>query len=722
MQSIDISQASKSISQQINAIKDFNAISAAGKQAQKTEGNSLSQSVNDLSQQLNKITQDVKRFQRDNLSSMDNLLNYLGLTSGKGSETIKYLRRKIIQTAVKIEPEIQNILAKQVIKMLGCSQEQTFDGFALSYEDLVGINGIKLTERNASEGIYIPVQSLDFFGNLKQELNSPFGKFFYEKQDPSADPSFVPYGGSLKFPMNKTLKLLMTDNYFERSYLDIFGRSYQGRSTQPLFDIVYTQTDDLGNSGHFFRMILIDREQQNGTKLNTIANYVKDYYSTLKLVDPVLIGAQVVNLFSGAISMQFSRSEEEISNQTAFALIVQRILGLCFDSRSEIDVSGVSKIAELDGVDESFFELTDVDLRKIEIAISNIQQGIAQFEDCGNIKLPVDSKVVADELVKFREKIDENSDAQNTQAIEDLIDSVLNNPAWQSNLLNGLRLDVSVSNNVIKQIPIAVAAAVFTPKVLLPVYALMAVVENQANLQYNKFVKFANEQLQGTNSTIDDFNAQVGNANQTASAVIQGSNEVQNVVLDGADFLKKFRAFSIEVISEINSLFLKTLFDLLKKDIVRLTSAVIKDVQKSNKLKNQQLIIRLVKIAAIVAQTIITIEDARRCKNLLNDIQTLLELIFSGGNIRVPEPLLFLSDFLPGYSPERGTINIFKLMQSYGLETGPLPGGFPNLMGLYSYAVTKGIDEEETANGKVLSVGITPPVVGGLVKISGKKV
>ncbi len=64
MQSIDISQASKSIEEQIKAIKDYNATSAAAKEAQRTEGNSLSQSVDNLSQQLNKITQDVKRYQR----------------------------------------------------------------------------------------------------------------------------------------------------------------------------------------------------------------------------------------------------------------------------------------------------------------------------------------------------------------------------------------------------------------------------------------------------------------------------------------------------------------------------------------------------------------------------------------------------------------------------------------------------------------------------------
>lgn len=722
MQSIDITEVSKSIGNQISAIKDFNAISSAGKQAEKTSGNSLTQSINDLSQQLNKITGDVKRFQRDNLSSMDNLLNYIGLTSGKGPETIQYLRKKIIETAVKIEPEIQNILAKQVIKMLGCSQEQTFDGFALSYEDLTGINGIRLNQRPVADGIYIPIQSIDFFGNLKQNISSPFGSFFYEKQTPAADPNFIPYGGTIKFPMNKTLKLLMEDQYVGKSYLDIYGKSYQGRSTQPLFDIIYSDVDGLGNSGHFFRMVLIDREQQSGVTLNTISNYIKDYYSTLKLVDPVLIGAQIVNLFSGAVSMQLERSGEEITNETAFGLILQRILGLCFDSRQEIDVSGVSKIAELDGVDESFFELTDVDLRKIDIAISNIQQGIAQFEDCGNIKLPVNSKVVIDELVKFRERIESSTNAESAQSIENLINSVINNPVWQSEIKRGVGLDISVGQNVIKQIPIAVAAAVLTPKVLLPIYALLAVVENQANMNYNKVVDFGNQQLDSAQPTLDDINNQISNVNQTANAVVDASNEVQTVVVDGLDFLKKFRSFSIEVVSEINAIFLKTLFELLKRDIVRLTATVIRDVKKSTKLKNQALILRLVKVASVVGQLLITLDNASKCRNLLNDIQTLLELIFSSAQIRVPEPLLFLSNFLPGYSAERGTINIIKAMQAYGMETGPYPGGYPNLMGLYSYAVTKGIDEEETANGKVLTASFAPPITGGKVFMGAKKV
>ena len=46
-------------------------------------------------------------------------------------------------------------------------------------------------------------------------------------------------------------------------------------------------------------------------------------------------------------------------------------MGLCFDNRKEIDVSGIAKLAELDDIDESFFEFTDIDLRNIFDVLTN---------------------------------------------------------------------------------------------------------------------------------------------------------------------------------------------------------------------------------------------------------------------------------------------------------------------------------------------------------------
>ena len=91
-----------------------------------------------------------------------------------------------------------------------------------------------------------------------------------------------------------------------------------------------------------------------------------DYYKTIKIVDFHNIMASIMNSLSGAISIQANVGLVQAGDATKFELILQRILGLCFDSKKEIDVSGVAKVAELDGVDDSFFEFTEIDLRNID--------------------------------------------------------------------------------------------------------------------------------------------------------------------------------------------------------------------------------------------------------------------------------------------------------------------------------------------------------------------
>ena len=142
------------------------------------------------------------------------------------------------------------------------------------------------------------------------------------------------------------------------------------------------------------------------------------------MIDSVDIGAQIVNLLSGAISTQAQVGFGDLQNQSKFFLLVSRILGLCFDDRREIDVSGVSKVAELDGVDDNFFELNEIDLRNIELEISNVQNGIMEFEDCDNIKLPVDSGSLVSQLIDFRDVQQEETVEEQVKNLEQIIDSL----------------------------------------------------------------------------------------------------------------------------------------------------------------------------------------------------------------------------------------------------------------------------------------------------------
>jgi hypothetical protein len=686
---LDINSTQQSIQSKIDAYKTYREVSTSEKGLLGKLGNSASEATSQISSQLDKVRESQKRFQRNPPNSMDQLLGFLGQTQGNGSATLKYLRTKILEAVAQIEPKVAGILKKETINALGCSIEQTYNG--ISAESL-SLQPIPL--RPQQEGIYIPVNSLDFFSNLKQSPETNFGKIYYEKPDPSADSIFRPYGGPVPFPMNKQLFNMMTSDNAGRSFSQINGKNYEGKSGQPLFDLQYTNTNSFGVTGDYYRVFLIDREDGSNSITNNVGEFISDYYSTIKLVDTVDIGAQIVNIISGAINYSAQVGFGEINNQSRFALIAQRILGLCFDDRREIDVSGVSKVAELDGVDDSFFELNEIDLRNIDIEISNVQNGIMEFEDCDNIKLPVNSEVLIDELIDFRNTESGNTVEEQVEILGKIIDSISDNPDWSLTAPANLNVKVSIDKNVIKKIPLAVAASVLTPKNLLPLYTLLSVVQSGATFTYNQAVTEVNE----TTTNVNETATTIGNAG--ADVGKQGSN----IVNSGEDFLKKYKTFAIQVISQINAEFLKVLYEILKKDIVNLLSIIIGDISRSKLLKKYAIILRLAQLALIVSQLI---NDYRRCKSLLDNILLLLNLVGQGLNANIPlrneipAPLLLLSSVLPGYSPERATINAIQLLQGIGIPTGTLPDGSPNLMLLYNLVTNKAVDKEESENGKI---------------------
>jgi len=694
---LDLNSTQQSISSKLDAFKTYADVSRSEKGFLGKLANSSSEANSQITSQLDKVKDLQKRFQRGPKNSMDQLLGFLGQTQGNGSGTLTYLRKKILEAAAKIEPKLAGIMKDETIKALGCSVEQTYKGTSSASLSLQ-----PLPLRPQQEGIYIPVNSIDFFSNLKQSPETNFGKVYYEKPDPSGSLTFKPFGGTVPFPMNKQLFNLMTSDNQNRSFSQINGKNYLGKSGQNLFDIQYSNTNSFGVTGDYYRIILIDREDGTGNISNNVGEFISDYYSTIKLVDTVDIGAQIVNLISGAINIQAQIGYGALDNQSRFSLIAARILGLCFDDRREIDVSGVAKIAELDGVDDSFFELNEIDLRNIEVQISNIQNGVMEFVDCDNIKLPVDSEVLVDELIDFRDTESGTTVEEQVAVLETIIDSISNNPDWSLTGPNNLNLKVSIDTNVIKKIPLAVAAGVLTPKNLLPLYTLLSVVQSGATYTYNQAVSSANTFITSANTA----STNIGNAG--ANIGQQGSN----IVNDGADFLKKYRTFSIQVISKINAEFLQVLYEILKRDIINLVSIIIQDAVKSKIMKKYAIILRLIQLALIVSQLI---NDYRKCKSLLDNILLLLNLvgqiIKKPGN-EIPLPLLLLASMLPGTSPERTTTNAIEGLQGLGIPTGTLPDGSPNLMLLYNLVSNKAIDREEAENGKVEVVTLAGPGFG----------
>lgn len=700
---LSISQQQSNIIGKIQALKTYNDVSKTEKNILDKAGSSFSDVSNSVSSQVNKIGEQQKRFQRNAPTSIDRLLDLLQATRGSGEETIKYLRKIIIQTLMNVGPDISKILTEETLKAAGCSQEQTYTGINIKNLQIPSLNLLPV-----NQGTYIPIQNIDLSGTLKISEDNWLGKIYYEKETPSTSDKFIPYGGKINFPMNRTLRrsTLSQGETYEKKY----GQYYNGKSGQNLFDITYTNTNDLGVSGDYFRVFLLDREDApvtpEGTSLNSIGQFITDYYSTVELYSVPQVVATMVNYLTGAVSIKARVGFGELEAQSKYNLLLMRILGLCFDERKEIDVSGISKIGELDGVDDSFFEFNEVDLRNIELDIANTQEGVTMFEDCGNIKLPVNADEIVTQLVDFANQISGQTRDQTITNIENILDSISQNKQWGFLAPNNVSLGVAIDRNFIKNLPIALASSILNPKVLLPFYTVIYELEKMAKKEINKTISSQNEIIQSANSVLQ-------------SGTTFGQN-ISGTVNDSVDFVKKNRSFVINLVSRISSIFIQTLFNTLKKDLFNLVSAIVKDIEKSKLSKEYAIVIRLLQLSYVFIKIFI---DYRKCKSLLDEISMLLSLIndYSGKKIfKVPAFLNQFASLLPGFSSERAVLNLIENLEKLGLPTGAMPDGSPNLMNLFSKSIISGMDEEETQNGKVLTALTLPPPFG-LVSTAGKK-
>ena len=693
----DLNQGQIEVKNKISAIKNFAQVSNSEKKLKRSAGNSESQGIPDIASSLDNASKDQKRYLKPPPNSFDQVLEMIGLTSGNGSETLKYLKKKLLLTATKIEPEIKKIITKNAIKALGCSQEQTFQGFTSTFLELNPLSTLPV-----GQGIYVPIESMDISGMLKTTTDSKIGKVVYEKPNPNViENVYKPYKGKVPFPMNKEFNNRLQGTFVTDSFNGEYGKYYQGVSNQDLFDFQYSPTNQFGVDQACFKVALISKVDPTltvtGGTVNKVIDFLEDYYGTIKLFDTTDFTAVIMNALSGAINIKANLTSDEISKQSQFMLILQRILGLCFDSRREIDVSGVSKIAELDGVDESFFELTEIDLRNIDVQISNIQNGVMELVDCDNVKLPVDYETIIDGLIDLRET--ENlSSALEVNKIIAISDSLVQNPDWKVLLPTNLNFQV-FDEDFIKKIPLSVAGAVLSPKVLFPIFVLMQSLEADATNAYNSAVTSANTFTQSANTI---------------------GNSVNNLINSNVDFLKTFKKFNIEMVAEIGVIFVTELFNILKKDLINLMKPIIADIGSEALKAKLQMIERLITIALIINQIVIAVKDYKKCKSLIDDILIILNLISSLAppGSKIPKVLLLLADFLPGTSASRASINTIEELQKLGIPTGTLPDGSPNLMLLFNLASNKGTKKESAQNGKIQAIGISAD--GKPVRISGK--
>jgi hypothetical protein len=445
-----------------------------------------------------------------------------------------------------------------------------------------------------------------------------------------------------------------------------YGSPLLGNSTNPLFDITYEQvylTDVTG----WFRVNLSNRPGVAPGSQIKVSEFLTDYYKTIKVLDFKALTAALLDLVLGAVSIKLRMAQGTIDDSTRFGLLVQRILGMCFDEGDEISIAGQAKTPELDDTTDTFFEMTDVDFGIIEQRTSQILKGVVSFETCDNVELPVDAEVILDLIEENLNKFEEGEGLEET--LNAISTYLSNDPNWSLAFPFPDQLKITLDFSFIKQLPQAVVSCGLGPKVILPFMIMIKAL----GIPYD-------EDSTGL-----------------------------------ANFIRKNRALMNQLISQIGAEFVRILFEEIKKDIRNLIRAIITDISKDESGTTAAMIDKLISIALIV---VTIIKDYRRCKSVIDSILALLNFI-PLKRPSIPIPLLQFSALLPGYSPNKAFINAIEKMQQLGLPTGPLPDGSPNLGLQAIYSQMKGADTEQKENGK-LELSVKTPF--GTFKGNGKSV
>jgi hypothetical protein len=400
-----------------------------------------------------------RQIDKVNFSGVTQNTKFSGLTknlNSAGASTVDFIKKSFKETIVKIEPQVQEIINKEVLRAIGCSQNQTYP---------------------TNNEIYIKVSSIDIFGNLKQDSNDPIGKLYYE-----LGTSFN-NNVTKNYPMNRQLNHRLNNPGL--SFNSEYGSAYRGTSLQELFDFVYTKVGPNGETGDYFKITLKERIPSvsdfgsYGTSgftqtVQSVERFIVDYYKKIRIAESRKVFSEVMNILTNVLTIGQNPDTNYITNEKLFGKIIQRIFGQCQDNTSEIGVSGIAKISVGDEFDESFFELTPEDNIEIEKEISNIQRGVVQFEGCGAEDFPVDSTSIVNSLLKM-------NDATTTSEEIELSDQSEDAALEQWKLLYPKFPVISWRKGIIKSLVQALCRVVFSPKAIFPLMIMLKALGNNVS-------------------------------------------------------------------------------------------------------------------------------------------------------------------------------------------------------------------------------------------------
>jgi len=464
----------------------------------------------------------------------------------KNSNTLKQLGSIFFVTVENTKAKISQLLIEDIIFTIGCSEEQSYSNLS-----------------DTSTPLYVNLKTIDLFKILKNSPDDQYGKLNYESNETQ--------NGNIPYSMNRELyKRLSSPQSFSQEY----QQSFISSSGQELFDIQYVDnyTNQLGNTfyGDFFKVTL--KNQLNNR--NNITDFLNDYYTSIDVFNLSDLMNTIFGQIFGSVNIGLESSQEELEEFNKFLKILKRLMGVCVDPKRKIDITGSAKLSEQDLIDDTFFELTNIERQEINDIVNRKLNNLVTFEDCESINLPTNPQAASQVISEI---ITEKKATAKVNLFFNGIEDLVADPNWQNSLSPKLNINLSIIFDVIKNLPMLLIKTILSPKVMIGFMVMV-------------------KALIGDVLDFDDLTG----------------------------FLKKYKKFFIRFCGNVISIFLEELTKEIKKNIGKLVQTILEDIKKEIVDKQTKMYIAIIQALLIVGKGIL---DYRECKSVIDDILKLLNLI-----------------------------------------------------------------------------------------------
>jgi hypothetical protein len=649
---IDLKQSWSEASSKVSSIKTTKETKDNEKSLRKNKTNSSKENnSNTFKKQLSDAKSGKKNNKKQIKSEEKNQLELLldlfkeSLPKDGNGGSLSTVTSIFLKAANETKSEIGDILVDEIISTIGCSEEQSYD-------------------TNVNQPLYIKVSQVDLFKQLKTSPDDETGKFLYEDSQTN--------NGNIPYAMNRQLytRLQTPNQSFLQDTNGGNGQTYISASQNQLFDIEYVQNytnnQNVLVTGDFYKVTL--NSQANSR--TTVSDFLRDYYTSVDIMSFNNLSSNIKNSLSGSIDGGLDLSIDEIKEQSKFMSILKRLMGVCSDPSKKVDVAGTAKLSDVDLVDDDFFEPTNQEDALSDIVANKVKKGVVDFEDCGNVELPVNLK--SDQLT-LQKIFNEKNDTKKIELFEKSIDDMSKDPDWKKKLDQSklglpkpsLNIKGALQTSIITKLPMTIFKTVMSPKVMLGFLIMVKATKNELS------------------ETLDSKYDNLGN------------------------FMKTFKKFVTNFLRKIYAIFVEKLFKIVKSNIKLLVESILTEIIKESKIKQLKMISTIVYILLTLGQAFI---DYKNCKSVIDEILKLLNLSLTSINLGLPPFILASASLLGGVSDTRAAANVIENLQKAGLPTGAAPDGGPNLMNIAISSIIKGQNEETAANGKT-QVFVPPLVV-----------